>query len=198
MKLCEWPLEDVGKVFKMTRVCCGAPRVKLKVKFKQILYCIPEIGNGWGPAVLNTQYELDFIKQGQRGFNNSVPTGLVALLTNQMPQLTTLITLKIIQVLLSSQIMFYLFSTLHDLKKTIWILFHVFILTTYWIMPFKLKFLLIYFIINHIVTTFVWKSLKEMCKYWVLIIATFSVSDIFKICHSSDNISQNEIYFDNW
>ena len=27
MKLCEWPLEDVGKVFKMTRVCCGTPRV---------------------------------------------------------------------------------------------------------------------------------------------------------------------------
>ena len=47
-------------------------QVKLKLKFKQILYCIPEIGNGWGSAVLNTQYELDFIKQGQRGFNNSV------------------------------------------------------------------------------------------------------------------------------
>ena len=30
MNLCEWPLEDVGKVFKMTRVYCGARRVNEK------------------------------------------------------------------------------------------------------------------------------------------------------------------------
>ena len=38
MKLCEWPLEDVGKVFKMTRVCCGAQRVKANSKSLFIVY----------------------------------------------------------------------------------------------------------------------------------------------------------------
>ena len=31
-----------------------------------------EIGNGWEPAVLDTQEEYDFIKEGQRSFSSSV------------------------------------------------------------------------------------------------------------------------------
>ena len=32
-----------------------------------------EIGNGWETAVLNTEEEYDFLKQGQRSFSNSLP-----------------------------------------------------------------------------------------------------------------------------
>ena len=45
MKLCEWPLEDVGKVFKMTRVCCGAPRVNISCYFN--VHMSLAIKNGW-------------------------------------------------------------------------------------------------------------------------------------------------------
>ena len=30
------------------------------------------MGNGWGPAVINSQQEYDFIKEGQQGFINSI------------------------------------------------------------------------------------------------------------------------------
>ena len=33
----------------------------------------PEIGEGWAPAVLDTQEEFDFIKEGQKTFKNSEP-----------------------------------------------------------------------------------------------------------------------------
>ena len=32
-----------------------------------------ELGNGWKLAVLDSQEEYEFIRQGQRSFNNSVP-----------------------------------------------------------------------------------------------------------------------------
>ena len=35
--------------------------------------CFLEIGNGWGPAVLDTQEEHDFIREGQKTFTNSLP-----------------------------------------------------------------------------------------------------------------------------
>ena len=30
------------------------------------------MGNGWGPAVVDSQQEYDFIKEGQQGFINSI------------------------------------------------------------------------------------------------------------------------------
>ena len=32
-----------------------------------------DLGNGWWPAALDTQEELDFVREGQRSFSSSVP-----------------------------------------------------------------------------------------------------------------------------
>ena len=34
------------------------------------LYYIPELGDGWGPAILDREKELRFIKWGQTGLND--------------------------------------------------------------------------------------------------------------------------------
>ena len=37
------------------------------------MFFIPEIGQGWKPAALNTEQELDFLKLGQKTFRSSNP-----------------------------------------------------------------------------------------------------------------------------
>ena len=41
-------------------------------KYIGLDFIFSEIGNGWGPAILNTLDELYFIKEGQKSFCNSV------------------------------------------------------------------------------------------------------------------------------
>ena len=38
-------------------------------------HCIPEIGNGWGPAVLETEEEMDFIGVAGCGLNTATLNG---------------------------------------------------------------------------------------------------------------------------
>ena len=59
-----------------------------------------EIGDGWGPAVLNSQQEHDFIREGQKKHSALAGhTGLVDLLMlSQMSKLHTLIIFRMIQV----------------------------------------------------------------------------------------------------
>ena len=51
--------------------------LKTSLQFRKehfIKYCVfIEIGDGWRAAILNTSEELDFIREGQRSFSNSLP-----------------------------------------------------------------------------------------------------------------------------
>ena len=44
--------------------------VKAKQHFDVALYFL-ELGSGWGPAILETKTEQDFIKQGQKGWSGT-------------------------------------------------------------------------------------------------------------------------------
>ena len=49
-----------------------AVKIIVILSFLQLYFIFLEMGNGWGPAVINSQQEYDFIKEGQKGFFNSI------------------------------------------------------------------------------------------------------------------------------
>ena len=40
-------------------------------QFRLLTHCISELGEGWAPAILDTEEEMNFIKEGQKKFSDN-------------------------------------------------------------------------------------------------------------------------------